>query len=419
MRINNITAYEAMDSRGTPTVAVLLATDKGRFRAIAPSGASVGSHEAHELRDGGKRLKGKGTQKAVKNINTVIRDRMNGREFQSLAESDELLQSLDHSENKSIIGANAMLAVSMACARAFAADRGEELFQVFGNEPILPCPMLNILNGGAHAANNLDIQEFMILPVGARDFTEAMDMSREVCLCLKNLLHSENFSTGVGDEGGFAPDLRNDEQALEFIMAAVTKAGFSDGQISLALDIAASEWYHEGSYRQPKSGRRFSQQELIAYYSSLLRDYPIVSIEDGMAEDDFDGFRSMMQKLPVQIVGDDLFVTNPERIRKASDCASALLVKPNQIGTVTETLDAIHTAKSLGLACILSHRSGDTEDDFIADLAVGTACGLIKTGAPCRAERTAKYNRLAELEHLFYGKTRFLGKNALKMAFFA
>lgn len=418
MKIKDLTAYEAMDSRGTPTVAVLLTTENGRFRAIVPSGASVGSHEAHELRDGGKRLKGKGALKAVGNVNTVVRDRLIGREFSSLAEADALLLSMDRSANKSILGANAVLAVSMACARALVGERNEELFQLFGEEPVLPCPMFNILNGGAHAANNLDIQEFMILPTGARDLSEALDMAREVYLCLKELLSAEGYSVGVGDEGGFAPDLRNDEQALEFIMASAARAGLSDGQITLALDVAASEWYRDGAYLQTKSGRRFTQEELIRYYGALLRDYPVVSIEDGMAEDDLEGFRSMMRRLPVQIVGDDLFVTDPERIRSASDCASALLVKPNQIGTVSETLEAMRTAKSLGLACILSHRSGDTEDDFIADLAVGTACGLIKTGAPCRAERTAKYNRLAEIRHLFGEKTRFCGKNAIKKAFF-
>jgi len=415
LKILEMFAAEGMDSRGMPTVMAAVETERGRFWAAAPSGASVGSYEAHELRDGGARLRGKGVKKAVGNVNTVIRERLCGKDLGSISEADALLVSMDPTENKSIIGANAMLAVSMACARGFAAERGEELFRMFGERPVLPCPMMNILNGGAHAANNVDIQEFMILPVGARDLPEALDMGREVYFCLKDLLKNEGYSTGVGDEGGFAPDLRCDEQALEFLMAAVTRAGLSDREILLALDAAATEWYEGGIYRQPKSGKEYPQDALIEYYRGLIRDYPIISIEDGMGEDDPEGFRRMKEDLGIQIVGDDLFVTNPGRIRAMGDCATAVLIKPNQIGTVTETLAAMAEARSENCACILSHRSGDTEDAFVADLAAGSACGLIKTGAPARSERTAKYNRLLQIHADLGEKAVFAGKNAIKL----
>lgn len=415
MKILDVKAMEGMDSRGMPTVMATVLTEKGCFRGVVPSGASVGKYEAHELRDGGGRLRGRGVKKAVGNVNTVIREKLRGREIRNLSEADALLLSMNHTENKSIMGANAMLAVSMACARAFAADKGEELFWLFGERPVLPCPMMNILNGGAHAANNVDLQEFMILPVGARDFPEAMDMGREVYFCLKDLLKSENHATGAGDEGGFAPNLRNDEQALEYIMAAVTKAGLSEKEILLALDAAASEWYAEGIYRQPKSGKEYTGEALIEYYRGLVRDYPIVSIEDGMGEEDAEGFRRLKDALSIRMVGDDLFVTNPRRIKKYADCATDVLIKPNQIGTVTETLAAMAEARAAGCGCILSHRSGDTEDTFIADMAAGTACGLIKTGAPARGERTAKYNRLLEIHGILGETAVFAGKNAVKM----
>lgn len=415
MKILNIMAIEAMDSRGMPTVMAIVTTARGDFRAVVPSGASVGKYEAHELRDGGARLRGKGVLKAVKNINTVVRERLCAQELTSPGDVDALLLTLDHTPNKNVIGANAMLAVSIASMRAFAAESGRELYTMFGEHFRMPCPMMNILNGGVHADNGLDLQEFMILPTGARDFPEALDMGREVYFCLKDLLHTRGYSGNVGDEGGFAPNLNSHEQALDLIMRAIERAGLGNGEISLGLDAAAGEWAQQGRYRMPKCGREYSAEMLIEYYCRLARDYPIVSLEDGLAEDDFAGFRAMKKALNVQIVGDDLFATNAERIRTAADCATAVLIKPNQIGTISETLTAMEEARRAGCAQILSHRSGDTEDPFPADFAVGTGCGLIKTGAPARAERTAKYNRLLELSARLKHSAPYAGKSALRL----
>ena len=415
MKILGLDAFEALDSRGNPTVAAAVITNKGRFCATVPSGASVGAHEAAELRDRESRLNGKGVKKAVQNIKGVFSQRLSGQSLASREELDSLLISCDPKKNKGTLGANAMLAVSIAGSRALAAERGLLLFESFSQSPVLPCPMMNILNGGAHANNSLDIQEFMIMPLGARDFRECMDMGMEVYMRLKSLLSQKGFPTAVGDEGGFAPSLRTDAEALELICGAVVKAGLSPGKdVALALDAAASEWLNGESYVLPKSGRSFSKQELIEYYKKLITEFPVISIEDGMHEDDFSGFAGLKNSLGIQIVGDDLFVTNTERIKRGTKSATAVLIKPNQIGTVSEAVRAITLARGSGMVSIVSHRSGDTEDSFIADLCVGEACGQIKTGAPCRAERTAKYNRLLFIEHELGSKAVFAGKYAVK-----
>ena len=370
-----------------------------------PSGASTGSHEAVELRDGGNNYNGKGVLKAVENVNSTINSILCGKDAESIEQIDQLMIEADGTKNKSKLGANATLAVSIACAKAAARANNQPLYKFIGsNDAVtLPIPMMNILNGGAHADNNIDIQEFMIMPFGAKSFAEAMKMGTEIYASLKNILHSKGLSTAVGDEGGFAPNLTSDEQALDLLTEAIISAGYNPGEdIKIALDAAASEWYKNGEYIQPKSNKKMTSDELICYFEMLVDKYPIFSIEDPLAEDDFDGFKRITEKLGsrIQIVGDDLFVTNSERLQKGIEtkAANAILIKPNQIGTVSETISTVKLAQSNNYNTIMSHRSGETEDSTIADLAVALNCGQIKTGAPARSDRVAKYNQLLRIE---------------------
>lgn len=404
-KIIQIHGREILDSRGYPTIEVeVKLTDGSCGRAAVPSGASTGSHEAWELRDNDeKRYNGKGVLKAVHTINSEIQSALIGQEGNNQTSIDNILIELDGTENKKRLGANAILGTSLAIAKAVAQSAHLPLYRYLGGEDahILPIPMMNILNGGKHADNNLDIQEFMIMPVGAQNFKEAVRMGSETFMALKSALKSSGFNTNVGDEGGFAPALSDTYQALDFILSAIEQAGFQpEKDIVLALDVAASELYQNGYYHL--KGTLLSADEMIDYYDTLTRNYPIESIEDGLSEDDWEGWRNLTQKLKdkIQLVGDDLFVTNSERIQKGinEQIANAVLIKPNQIGTLTETLKAIRLAQEAGYQAILSHRSGETEDTTIADLAVATNCGQIKTGSLSRSERLAKYNRLLWIE---------------------
>lgn len=407
MKIVTITGREILDSRGNPTVEadVLLASnDIGR--ASVPSGASTGSREACELRDGDlQRYAGKGVQKAVAHINGEIRQALSGMDCNDQARIDQVLCQLDGTENKSRLGANAILAVSMACARAHAKASHQPLYLALnqGENMSLPVPMMNVLNGGAHADNNVDIQEFMILPVGANSFATAMQMGAETFHVLKSVLKKQGLNTAVGDEGGFAPDLKSNRQALEILSVAVEQAGFKLGKdIVFALDVAASELYRDNHYYLESENRSLDSNSLIEYYRDLLNSFPIVSIEDGLDEKDWKGWQQLTLELGglIQLVGDDLFVTNPRILQHGIDqkMANAILIKLNQIGTLTETRDAIKLAQANGYRCVMSHRSGETEDSFIADLAVATGCGQIKTGSLCRSDRMAKYNQLLRIE---------------------
>ena len=407
IEIVDIRAREILDSRGNPSLEAEVITDEGYVgRAAVPSGASTGAYEACELRDNGKRYCGLGVSKAVKNVNTLIADRLIGMNVLEQFEIDCALIELDGTKNKSKLGANAILAVSLACAKAAAYTLGLGLYQYVGGvfAHTLPVPMMNILNGGAHAGNNVDIQEFMIMPVGAQSFREALEASCVVFHSLKAILKSRGLSTSVGDEGGFAPNLEKDEEALSLVCEAIEKAGFKPGKdFVLAIDAAASEWVTDsGDYHMPKSGITMTGAELINYWKDLCGKYPIVSIEDALGEDDFDGWQLLTKELGdrVQLVGDDLFVTNTQRLTKGieKNVANSILIKVNQIGTLTETLEAIETAKRAGYTAVISHRSGETEDTTIADLAVAVNAGQIKTGAPSRSDRTAKYNRLLRIE---------------------
>lgn len=403
--IASVTARQIFDSRANPTVSATVELACGAIgHAAVPSGASTGKHEAHELRDGGSELGGKGVMRAVENVNGEIAEHLRGKRAERQREIDSLLISLDGSENKSRLGANALLAVSLACARACATAYDMPLFRYLGgiNACVMPIPMMNILNGGAHASNNLDIQEFMIAPRGARSFYESMKIGTEIYHSLAKLLREKKLTTAVGDEGGFAPDLSSDREALELLCDAISAAGYRPGtDVSIALDAAASEWACDGGYRLPKSGKSMTTEQLIDHFSSLVTEYPIFSIEDPLGEDDFEGFARASERLSgVQIVGDDLFVTNSERLLHGigTKSANAILIKPNQAGTLTETLDTVRLAQRSGYGVIVSHRSGETEDSTIADLAVAVNCGQIKTGAPARSERVAKYNRLLAIE---------------------
>ncbi len=416
--IEAVGAREILDSRGNPTVEVEVALDDGTFaRAAVPSGASTGAFEAVELRDGDERYGGKGVAKAVNNVLDTIGPEMVGFEASEQRLVDAALISLDGTPDKSHLGANAMLGVSLAVARA-AADSAElPLFRYVGgpNAHLLPVPMMNILNGGAHADSNVDVQEFMIAPIGAATFADALRQGAEVYHALKSVLKSKGLATGLGDEGGFAPNLDSNRAALDLIGEAVAKTGLTLGRdIALALDVAATEFYRDGAYQF--EGAAKSADEMIAYYSSLVADYPIVSIEDPLSEEDWDGWIAMTEQLDnaVQIVGDDLFVTNPTRLARGIErgAANALLVKVNQIGTLTETLDAVDLAHRHGYRCMMSHRSGETEDTTIADLAVATNCGQIKTGAPARSERVAKYNQLLRIEEELDDAARYAGAGA-------
>lgn len=406
-KIKTVSAYEIFDSRGNPTVYASVITENGATGSAAvPSGASTGSFEACELRDGGERLFGKGVKRAVENVNTVIRPSLVGMKVTDQSHIDKTMCELDGTENKSNLGANALLAVSMAAARAAAASDGVQLYKYLGapRELIMPRPMMNIINGGAHAANNIDIQEFMIQPVKPSSFSESMDICVNVYHTLKGLLSEKGLSTAVGDEGGFAPDLRDDREALEFIVKAIEKAGYTTNDVKICLDAATSEWMCDsGLYKMPKRGRKLDRIEMIDMWADLANSYPIVSLEDGLAESDFDGFAELTEKLGsrLQLVGDDLFVTNEKRLSQGINmkAANSILIKPNQIGTVTETLNVIKTAHENGYTTVISHRSGETEDSFISDLALAVSAGQIKTGAPCRSERLAKYNRLLLIEN--------------------
>ena len=405
VRIQKVFGTEILDSRGNPTVsATVQLTDGTMGTAAAPSGASTGKFEAIELRDGDqRRYEGKGVLKAVRNVPEVISPALEKVHSLTIREIDRVLQKLDGTPNKAHLGANATLAVSMACARAIAAHYRMPLFRYLGGAAAyeLPRPMMNILNGGAHAGNNIDIQEFMIVPTGACCFREGLRWCAEIYHTLGRQLKEQGLSTGVGDEGGFAPDLPSDEAAIEAVLNAVEKAGYG-GKVQLALDAAGSEWVQGNRYRLPKRGKEYVVEDLIEYWENLVNKYPIISIEDPLGEEDFAGWAALTARLgdKVQLVGDDLFVTNLERLRQGVDegAGNAILIKPNQIGTLTETLDCIEFAKRSGYKTIISHRSGETEDTFIADLAVAVNAGQIKTGAPCRTERVAKYNRLLRIE---------------------
>ncbi len=405
MRIRAIRAREILDSRGNPTIEVEVELEEGSCgRAAVPSGASTGSKEALELRDGNRRYGGKGVLKAVRAVTEKIAPALLGRELSSQDELDRLLMELDGTPNKSRLGANAILGVSLAYARAVAAALKQPLFQYFGNQALLPTPLVNVLNGGPHADNNLEIQEFMLVPVGFERFSEALRATVETFYALKKILQSRGLSTAVGDEGGFAPQLQTNEEALRLLVEAISAAGYKPGRdLALALDPAASTFYAEGRYRIENLA--LSARELIDLYEEWLNKYPIVSIEDGLAEDDWAGWQELTKRLGgrVQLVGDDIFVTNPMLVREGirEGIANAVLIKPNQIGTLTETLRTLEVARQAGYKTVISHRSGETEDTFIADLAVGTGAGQIKTGSVSRGERTAKYNQLLRLEERY------------------
>ena len=420
--IQHVRGFEILDSRGNPTVAaeVVLANGARGF-AAAPSGASTGSREALELRDGDpRRYLGKGVTRAVSHVNGELARALVGREAQDQSGLDQLMISLDGTPTKARLGANAILAVSLALAKAAAASAGQPLYRhlAAGRMARLPLPMMNIINGGAHADNNVDMQEFMVLPVGAPSFSEALRWGVEVFHALKGLLKARGLSTAVGDEGGFAPDLQSNEQALEIIMAAIAAAGFRPGaDIALGLDVASSEFYAAGTYNLASEGKRFSAEQFVDHLQGWVNSYPIVTIEDGMAEGDWEGWLLLTSRLGhrVQLVGDDLFVTNTEILREGIQrgAANAILIKPNQIGTLTETLAAIRMAEQAGYAAVVSHRSGETEDTTIADLSVCTAATQIKTGSLCRSDRMAKYNRLLLIEAELGTSAAFAGRAAL------
>ena len=415
-QIQRCSAREILDSRGNPTVeATVFLTDSTIGVASVPSGASTGIYEAVELRDNErKRYRGKGVLEAVSNVGKIISPALSGISASEQTEIDRILCDLDGTENKSRLGANAMLAVSLACARAAANWYHLPLYRYLGGASAerLPVPMMNILNGGAHASNNVEIQEFMIAPVGAASFSEALRIGSEIYHTLGQILKSEGYASTVGDEGGFAPDLNNDEEALELICRAIEESGYDTDRVKIALDCAASEWYESnGSYRMPKRDQLHTRQGLIDYWKSLVKKYPLFSIEDGLDQRDFEGWRELTEALgdKVMLVGDDLFVTNEKRLlegirKKAGNC---ILIKPNQIGTLTETLNVIRTARNAGYKFIPSHRSGETEDTTLADLAVALNAPYIKSGAPCRSERVAKYNRLLRIECSLGANSRY------------
>jgi enolase 1/2/3 len=420
--IATIIGREILDSRGNPTVEVDVVLEDGHHgRAAVPSGASTGAHEAHELRDGGSRYGGKGVQKAVEGVNGEIRKALDGFDAHDQSGLDQLLRDLDGTENKKRLGANAILGVSLAAAKAAAASHEQPLYRYLGGEEatLLPVPMMNIVNGGMHADNPIDFQEFMIVPVGAASIAEAVRMGAEVFHTLKQGLHDAGFGTAVGDEGGFAPNIESTRAALDFVMKAIETAGYHPGKdMYLALDVAATEFFKDGRYVLAGENRTLSSEEMAAYLADLVANYPIFSIEDGMSEDDWDGWRTLTEALGarVQLVGDDLFVTNVTRLKEGIDkhIANAILVKVNQIGTLSETNDAVKMAHDAGYAAVMSHRSGETEDTTIADLAVATNCGQIKTGSLARSDRVAKYNQLIRIEEELGPRARYAGASVLK-----
>ena len=422
--IEYVEGREILDSRGNPTVEVDVFLEDGSFgRAAVPSGASTGEHEAVELRDGDKsRFKGKGVLKAVENVNSVIAAEMEGLDALDQVDVDKTLRDVDGTENKSKLGANAILGVSMAVARAAADFLGIPLFKYLGpyHSTVLPVPMANIINGGSHADNSVDFQEFMVMPVGAESFREAVRMTAEVFHTLKGVLHDKGYSTAVGDEGGFAPNLKSNEEAVEVILQAIDSAGYKAGeQIMIALDPASSEFFdkEKSKYVFKKSdGRELSSEEMASYWADWAGKYPIISIEDGMAEDDWDGWKALTDKIggTVQLVGDDLFVTNTKRLKRGIDSGigNSILIKVNQIGTLTETFEAVEMAKRASYTSIVSHRSGETEDAFIADLVVALETGQIKTGSMSRSDRLAKYNQLMRIEDMLEGTATYAGADA-------
>jgi enolase len=420
-KISNVAAREVLDSRGNPTVEVDVTLASGATgRAIVPSGASTGAHEATELRDGGTRFKGKGVLNAVANVNSEIKTALVGSDPSDQAAIDNALCELDGTPNKSRLGANAILGASLATAHASAAERKLPLFASIGGDEacVLPVPMMNVLNGGVHADNNVDLQEFMIMPIGASSFSEGLRWGVETYHTLKSLLHDRKLATAVGDEGGFAPNLASNEDAIAILVDAIEAAGFKPGiDISIALDPAMTELFRDGKYHLAGEGQVFTSDQLVAWWTTLVNKYPIVSIEDGMAEDDWAGWSSLTKALGsrVQLVGDDLFVTNVNRLQRGIDenVANSVLIKVNQIGTLTETLNTISLARSNKYTSVMSHRSGETEDATIADLAVATNCGQIKTGAPARSDRVAKYNQLLRIEQRLGNNAKYLGKQAV------
>ena len=413
--IKRVHAREVLDSRGNPTVEVEVTLESGAFgRAIVPSGASTGEHEAVELRDGGSRYLGKGVSNAVNNVNTEIAKLLIGQDASDQKNADSKIISLDGTPNKSRLGANAILGASLAVAHAAAADKKLPLYKSVGGDDAvtMPVPMMNVMNGGVHADNNIDLQEFMIMPVGASSFSQALQWGVETYHTLKSLLKAKGLSTAVGDEGGFAPNLANNESAIEFLVDAIVKAGFKPGKdISIALDPAMSEVYRDSQYHLTGENKVLASDELVNWWSQLVARYPIVSIEDGMAENDWDGWKMLSTSLGsrVQLVGDDLFVTNPKRLQIGIDkkTANSVLIKVNQIGTLTETLETVALANANRYASVMSHRSGETEDSTIADLAVATNCGQIKTGAPARSDRVAKYNQLLRIEQELGSRAKY------------
>ncbi len=419
--ITDIYAREVLDSRGNPTVEVeVLLEDGSMGRAIVPSGASTGEHEAHELRDGDKnRYLGKGVLKAVDNVNEKIAEALEGLDATEQAQIDNILIDLDGTDNKSELGANAILGVSLAVAKAAAEYHLLPLYSYLGGirANTLPTPMMNILNGGAHADNNVDIQEFMIMPVGAETFAEGLRMGTEIFHNLRKVLKSKGYNTSVGDEGGFAPSLKSNEEAFDVIMESIEAAGYKpNDDILLAVDVAASEMYSDGKYKMFKStGKLRTSEEMVEWYVDLCNKYPLISIEDGLGENDWDGWSHLTTKLGnrIQLVGDDLFVTNPDFLGRgiSEDIANSILIKVNQIGTLTETFDAIQLAQRYGYSTVISHRSGETEDTTIADIAVATNAGQIKTGAPSRTDRVAKYNQLLRIEDMLGGDGFYAGRS--------
>jgi len=422
-RIAHVHARQILDSRGNPTVEVDVKLEDGSFgRAAVPSGASTGAHEAVELRDGDRsRWGGKGVEQAVANVNGEIAQAVTGRDASDQQGLDHALIDLDGTENKGRLGANAILGVSLANAKAAAASAMQPLYRFIGGPEanLLPTPMMNILNGGAHADNGIDFQEFMVLPVGAPTFAEALRCGAEIFHALKGALHSAGLSTSVGDEGGFAPAISNSREALDYIEKAIGAAGYSLGKdVLLGLDCAASEYFKDGAYRMVGEGKTLTSHENAAFLADLAANYPIASIEDGMAEDDWDGWKLLTDKIGdhVQLVGDDLFVTNVTRLQKgiSDGIANSILIKVNQIGTLTETIEAVNLARSNGYTSVMSHRSGETEDSTIADLAVALGCGQIKTGSLARSDRTAKYNQLLRIEEELGSTARYAGSGAIK-----
>ena len=424
MKIQRVHAREVLDSRGQPTVEVEVTLNDGTTgRATVPSGASTGVHEAVELRDGGRRFLGKGVSKAVAHVNETIARRVRGKEAKDQQAIDQMMLDLDGSANKEKLGANAILGVSLAVAHAQARAQELSLYRYLGGVQArtLPVPMLNVINGGAHADNNVDVQEFMIVPLGLKTFKEALRAAVEIFQMLKKVLHERSYSTSVGDEGGFAPSVKSNAEAIELLLEGITAAGYKAGaQVALALDVASSEFFDDGAYIFRKSdGRKRNRDEMVRLYEDWVKQYPIISIEDAFAEDDWDGWRVMTEALgkKIQLVGDDLFVTNKVRLKRGIEgkVANSILVKVNQIGTLTETLETMKLAKDSGYSTVMSHRSGETEDVTIADLAVATNAGQIKTGAPCRGERTAKYNQLLRIEEELGKRAVYAGKQAFSV----